>query len=204
MLQHTELKKIKQTCTAYVYRPFNPVPARSIWICSRVLKPYYLEKVRLRRLEEKLAWPLVWSSFSSSQRTDDEPSRWGSTYMPSKKKEKDFSYVASEASIWKELTKTKNCKLKVAQLCLTLRAHGLYSPWNSPGQDTGVGSLSLLQGNLSNPGMEPRSPHCRQIFYQLSDKGGPNKTGAQTQYSVCFEMREVTTELRQVSIKRGT
>ena len=37
-------------------------------------------------------------------------------------------------------------KLKVAQLCLTLRLHGLYSPWNSPGQNTGVGSLSLLQG----------------------------------------------------------
>ena len=27
-----------------------------------------------------------------------------------------------------------------------LRPHGLYSPWNSPGQNTGVGSLSLLQG----------------------------------------------------------
>ena len=31
-------------------------------------------------------------------------------------------------------------KVKVKQ------PHGLYSPWNSPGQDTGVGSLSLLQG----------------------------------------------------------
>ena len=28
----------------------------------------------------------------------------------------------------------------------SLRRHGLYSPWNSPGQNTGVGSLSLLQG----------------------------------------------------------
>ena len=26
-----------------------------------------------------------------------------------------------------------------------LRPHGLYSPWNSPGQNTEVGSLSLLQ-----------------------------------------------------------
>ena len=35
----------------------------------------------------------------------------------------------------------------------------LYSPWNSPGQNTGVGSLSLLvQGNLPNTGIEPRSP----------------------------------------------
>ena len=28
----------------------------------------------------------------------------------------------------------------------SLRPHGLYSPWNSPGRNTGVGSLSLLQG----------------------------------------------------------
>ena len=40
----------------------------------------------------------------------------------------------------------------------SLRPQGLYSPWTSPGQNTGVGSCSLLQGNLPNPGMEPRSP----------------------------------------------
>ena len=28
----------------------------------------------------------------------------------------------------------------------SLGPHGLYSPWNSPGQNTGVGSLSVLQG----------------------------------------------------------
>ena len=28
----------------------------------------------------------------------------------------------------------------------SLWPHGLYSPWNSPGQNTGMGSLSLLQG----------------------------------------------------------
>ena len=32
-----------------------------------------------------------------------------------------------------------------------------YSPWNSSDQNTGVGSLSLLQGYLLNPGIEPRS-----------------------------------------------
>ena len=30
----------------------------------------------------------------------------------------------------------------------SLRPHGLYSPWNSPGQNTGVGSHSFLQGTL--------------------------------------------------------
>ena len=49
----------------------------------------------------------------------------------------------------------------------SLQPHGLYSPWNYPGQKTGVGSLSLLQG--SNPDL----PHWRQILYQLSHKGSP-------------------------------
>ena len=38
-------------------------------------------------------------------------------------------------------------KVKVAQLCPTLcEPMGYTSPWNSPGQNTGVGSLSLLWG----------------------------------------------------------
>ena len=47
----------------------------------------------------------------------------------------------------------------------------LYSPWNSPGQNTGVGSLSLLQRIFliqeSNWGLL----HCRWILYQLSYQG---------------------------------
>ena len=34
----------------------------------------------------------------------------------------------------------------------SLRPHGLYSPWNSPGYNTGVGSLSLLQGIFPTQG----------------------------------------------------
>ena len=44
----------------------------------------------------------------------------------------------------------------------SLRAHGLYSPWNSSGQGTGVGT-SLLQGIFPTQG-------CRQILYQLSHR----------------------------------
>ena len=43
-------------------------------------------------------------------------------------------------------------KVKVTQLCTTLRPRGLYRPWNSPGQNTGVGSLSLLQGIFPTQG----------------------------------------------------
>ena len=51
--------------------------------------------------------------------------------------------------------------------------HGLYSPWNSPGQNTEVGSLSLLQGIFPTLGSNPGFPHCRWILYQLSHKGSP-------------------------------
>ena len=63
-------------------------------------------------------------------------------------------------------------KVKVLQ-GLTLRPHGLYSPWNSPGQNTGVGGLSILQGIFPTQGSNPGLPHSRWILYQLSHKGSP-------------------------------
>ena len=55
----------------------------------------------------------------------------------------------------------------------SLPPHGLDSPWNSPGHNTGVGSLSLLQGIFPTQGSNPGLPHCRQILYQLSHKRSP-------------------------------
>ena len=50
-------------------------------------------------------------------------------------------------------------KVKVAHLYLILcNPMVYYSPWNSPGQSIGVGSLSPSPGNLSNPEIELRSP----------------------------------------------
>ena len=51
----------------------------------------------------------------------------------------------------------------------SLWPHGLYSSWNSLGQNTGVGSLSLLQGIFPIQGLNPGHLHCRQILYHLSD-----------------------------------
>ena len=53
----------------------------------------------------------------------------------------------------------------------------LYSSWNSPGQNTGVGSLSLLQGNLPNPGIEPRSPALQEDSLPAEPQGKSNNTG---------------------------
>ena len=53
----------------------------------------------------------------------------------------------------------------------------LSSPRHSPGQNTGVGSLSLLQGISPTQGWNPGLPHYRWIPYQLSHKGSPKNTG---------------------------
>ena len=62
---------------------------------------------------------------------------------------------------------------KVKVVSDALPPPGLYSPWSSPGQNTGVGSLSLLQGIFPTQGSHPGLPHCRQILYQLNHKGRP-------------------------------
>ena len=55
----------------------------------------------------------------------------------------------------------------------SLQPHGLYSAWNSPGKNTGVGSLSLLQGIFPTQELNPGLPHCRRILYCLSHQGSP-------------------------------
>ena len=52
----------------------------------------------------------------------------------------------------------------------SLQPHGLYSPWTSLGQNTEVGSLSLLQGIFPTQGSNLGLLHCRWILYQLSHK----------------------------------
>ena len=54
-----------------------------------------------------------------------------------------------------------------------LRPRGLYSPWYSPGQNTGVSSLSLLQGIFPTQGSNPGLLHCRWILFQLRHQGSP-------------------------------
>ena len=46
-------------------------------------------------------------------------------------------------------------------------------PWNSPGQNTGVGSRSLLQVIFLTQGSNPGLSHCRRILYCLNHQGSP-------------------------------
>ena len=55
--------------------------------------------------------------------------------------------------------------MKVVQWYLTL--------WSSPGQNTGVGNLSLLQGNPPNPRIEPRIPTLQADSLSAEPQGKP-------------------------------
>ena len=55
----------------------------------------------------------------------------------------------------------------------SLQPHGLYSPWNSPGQNIGVRTFSLLQGIFPTQGLNPGLLYCRWILYQLSYRESP-------------------------------
>ena len=64
--------------------------------------------------------------------------------------------------------------MRLVQSCPTLcNLMGLYCPWNSPSQNTGVGSHSLLQEIFPTQGLNLGLPHCRWNPYQLSHQGSP-------------------------------
>ena len=76
-------------------------------------------------------------------------------------------------------------KVNVTQSCLnlfffffffmsdSLGSPGVYCLWNSPGQNTGVGSLSLLHGIFPTQESNQGLLHCRRILYQMNYEGSP-------------------------------
>ena len=61
-------------------------------------------------------------------------------------------------------------EVKVTQSCPTLWPHRLHSPWNSPGQNTGVGSLSLLQRIFPTQRLNPPALQAESLSAERSGK----------------------------------
>ena len=55
--------------------------------------------------------------------------------------------------------------------------HGLCSPWDSPGQNTGLGSLALTPGDLPDPGIKSRSPALQADSLPAEPQVKPKSTG---------------------------
>ena len=92
-----------------------------------------------------------------------------------------FCHFSSQSQ-WKESTFTHlpySCTVHSFQSCPTFchptdcNLSGTSVHGDSPGKNTGVGSLSLLQGILPTQKQNWRLPCCRQTFYQLSYQGSP-------------------------------
>ena len=65
-------------------------------------------------------------------------------------------------------------KVKVTQSCPTLCDP---MDWNSPGQNTGMGSQFPSPGDLPNPRIKPRSPTFQMDSFQAEPPGTPNNNG---------------------------
>ena len=133
-------------------------------VVSNFLQPSGLQPTRLLCPWDSPTRILEWIAMCSSRR-----SSWPRDQTQSP------ALQADTLTIW--ATKDSHIfiakKVKVTQSCPILWPHGLYSPWNSPGQNTGVGSLSFLQGIFPTQGSNLGLLHCGWILYQLSHRGSP-------------------------------
>ena len=120
-----------------------------------------------------LAWKIPWA---------EEPGRLQS--IGSQRVRHDWAYEHARVCVCKYIcaliylyththTHTYNEGKSHSAVSDSLQPHRLYSPWYSPGQNTGVGSHSLFQKIFPTQGLNPGLPHCRQILYLLSHKGSP-------------------------------
>ena len=104
---------------------------------------------------------------------------------------------------WGRETNLSKVKMPLSEWKVTqsdsLWPRGLYSWWNSPGQNTGVGSCSLLQAIFPTQELDPGLPHCRKILYQLSHQGSPF-SWVQFSHSVMSNSATPWTAARQASL----
>jgi len=93
----------------------------------------------------------------------------------------ESSFKISKITLWRNLMSPESESERHSLLSDSLWPHGLYSPWNSPGQNTGVGLAVPYSGGSSQPRNQTQVsriagrflPHCRQNLYQVSHKENP-------------------------------
>ena len=73
-----------------------------------------------------------------------------------------ITLIEGGALVW-DVLESETCSV----MSNSLLSHGLYSPQNSPGQNTGMGSLSLLQGIFPSQGLNIGLPHCSSLVWDI-------------------------------------
>ena len=124
-------------------------------LCCSLLLPSVFPSIRV--FSNELALCIRWSKY------------WSFSISPSN----EYSVLIFFRIDWFDIYEVKwrsEVKWKLLTHARFLQPHGLYSPWNSPGQNTEMGSLSLLQGIFPTQGSIPGLTHCRWILCQFSHK----------------------------------
>ena len=123
--------------------------------------------MKLCLLLSRRTWPIIWVTFRGINHRSQPPGK-SEYFHPFCSLVSLLALSLSSSSMCLSITSESEIHSIMSN---SLWPHGLQSPWNSPGQNTGVGSLSLLLGIFQ--GLNPGLLHCRQILYQLSHKGNP-------------------------------
>ena len=140
-------------------------------ICSDNYFVHFILSQSLESLGEGNGNPLQYTCLENPM---DGGAWWAAVHgvVKSQARLSDFTFTFHFPALEKEMA--THSSVLAWRIPGTFRPHGLYSPWNSPCQNTGVGSLSLLQGIFPTQGSNPGLPQYRWILYRLSHKGSPN------------------------------
>ena len=155
-----------------------------ILCCPLLLLPSIFPSIRVFSNESvlRIRWPKYWSFSFNISPSNEHPGLisfrmdWLDLLAFQGTLKSLLQYHSSKASIlWHSafFTVQLSHPYMTTQSCPALCNPMDYSPWNFPGQNTGVDSLSLLQGIFPTQGSNPGLQHCRQILYQLSYKRSP-------------------------------
>ena len=150
--------------------PWGPSGKESACQCRRHSRRWYNPWVR------KILWRRKWQPIpvflpgeSQGKRSLVSCSQWGCKRVTHNLRTKQQQWIWIYT--WLFVLVLTNTFLYVS---MKVKVHGLYSPWNSLGQNTEVGSLSHLQGIFPTQRLNPGLPLCRQILYKLSHKESPS------------------------------
>ena len=108
-----------------------------------------------------------------------------------------------------EISVTSDTQMKVKVsfhlvMSSSLQPHGLYRPWNSPGQNTGVGSLSLLQRIFSTLGQNPGLLHLQADSLPTELSGKPRYADDTTLMAESKEeLKSLLNKVKEESEKAG-
>ena len=121
-------------------------------------------------MQETWVWSLGWEYPWRKERLPTPvfwPREFHGLYSPCGLKELDMTDRISLTHCLATAWKCESCSV----MSDSLQPHGLYSPWNSPGQNTGVGNRSLLQRIFPIQRLNSGLPHCRKIFLSAEPPG---------------------------------